>query len=103
MDSMARRWVRWMGKIGMKDVTLPLSIAIAVFIRWAIGLGGYSGALLDHISASALRGVYFATLIRRTRHATNVWRLRGATPLDGDYTAPSDARMVFLRLGVLGP
>lgn len=43
MDSPARRWVRWMGKMGLKNALLPSIVFVALATRWLVGLGGYSG------------------------------------------------------------
>ncbi|KAG8959267.1 Glucosyltransferase-like protein [Tulasnella sp. 419] len=42
-DSMARRWVKWMAKVGMRDWVVPLTIAGNIWVKWAVGLGPYSG------------------------------------------------------------
>lgn len=43
MESPARRWVRWMARMGMRDWVLPTSIAATIWVKWTTGLGGYSG------------------------------------------------------------
>ncbi|KAG8897754.1 Glucosyltransferase-like protein [Tulasnella sp. 403] len=43
MDSPTRRWVRWMVKMHLRDWIVPLSIVSVVWVKWNIGLGGYSG------------------------------------------------------------
>jgi hypothetical protein len=32
-----------MGKVGLKDWIIPLSVVGALWIRWVVGLGSYSG------------------------------------------------------------
>ena len=44
-----RRWVRWMHKHGMKPWVVPCTIAASVYVKWCIGMGGYSGMCLIHI------------------------------------------------------
>lgn len=39
----ARRWIRWMHRNRMREEVLVCSIAAAVWIKWCVGLGGYSG------------------------------------------------------------
>ncbi|KAF8552018.1 hypothetical protein OG21DRAFT_206018 [Imleria badia] len=38
-----RRWVRWMHKHSMKAWVVPCAIAASTYVKWCIGLGGYSG------------------------------------------------------------
>lgn len=38
-----RRWVRWMHKHSMRAWVVPCSIAAAIYVKWCIGLAGYSG------------------------------------------------------------
>ncbi|KAH8104721.1 glycosyltransferase family 57 protein [Cristinia sonorae] len=40
---MARRWVRWMHKQGLKQWVLPNAILISTLLKWCVGLGTYSG------------------------------------------------------------
>lgn len=40
---MARRWVRWMHKHGIKNYVIPAAVLGAALIKWCIGLGSYSG------------------------------------------------------------
>ncbi|KAH7337033.1 ALG6, ALG8 glycosyltransferase family-domain-containing protein [Rhizoctonia solani] len=42
-ESFARRFVRWMAKNGLREWTPWVTVAGAVLIRCAVGLGGYSG------------------------------------------------------------
>ena len=42
-SNLARRWVRWMDKNGMKHWVVQCSVLVAVGIKWATGLGSYSG------------------------------------------------------------
>lgn len=42
-SSLARRWVRWMNKIRMMPWVVPCSVLTAVGVKWATGLGSYSG------------------------------------------------------------
>lgn len=39
----ARRWVRWVGKIWERHWVVPSCVLVAVGIKWATGLGSYSG------------------------------------------------------------
>ena len=39
----ARGWIRWMHKEGTKHWILPCVLLTATWIKWAIGLGPYSG------------------------------------------------------------
>ncbi|KDQ15002.1 glycosyltransferase family 57 protein [Botryobasidium botryosum FD-172 SS1] len=43
VDSMARRWVRWMAKANMRPWIAPLILGAALLLRWTVGLGQYSG------------------------------------------------------------
>ncbi|KAF9220297.1 hypothetical protein BS17DRAFT_787870 [Gyrodon lividus] len=38
-----RRWVRWMHRHNMKAWVVPCAIAASTWVKWCIGLGGYSG------------------------------------------------------------
>ncbi|KIJ15057.1 glycosyltransferase family 57 protein [Paxillus involutus ATCC 200175] len=38
-----RRWVRWMHKHNLKAWVVPSAIAASIWVKWCIGLGGYSG------------------------------------------------------------
>ncbi|EGN97885.1 glycosyltransferase family 57 protein [Serpula lacrymans var. lacrymans S7.3] len=38
-----RRWVRWMHKNGLKQWIVPSAVGAAMYWKWCIGLGGYSG------------------------------------------------------------
>lgn len=42
-DGLARRSVRWMHKHGMKHWTTLCAVLVAVWVRWTVGLGSYSG------------------------------------------------------------
>ena len=42
-SNLARRWVRWMHKNRMKHWIIPCSVLAAVGVKWATGLGPYSG------------------------------------------------------------
>jgi hypothetical protein len=42
-SNLARRWVRWMDKNGMKHWIIPCSVLVALGVKWATGLGPYSG------------------------------------------------------------
>lgn len=44
-SSFARRWVRWMSRHGMDNWVLPIEILAMLWIKWAVGLGSYSGNL----------------------------------------------------------
>ncbi|THH10478.1 hypothetical protein EW145_g1304 [Phellinidium pouzarii] len=39
-----KRWIRWMHRNRMRDQVLVCSVAAALWIKWCVGLGGYSGA-----------------------------------------------------------
>ncbi|PVF95014.1 hypothetical protein CPB86DRAFT_608014 [Serendipita vermifera] len=41
--SLARRLTRWMHKNGFKAWVLPVQILCALWVKWAVGLGSYSG------------------------------------------------------------
>ncbi|KAF8333559.1 glucosyltransferase [Cantharellus anzutake] len=43
MDSMARRWIRWLAKGRSKTWASPSILLLSILIRWLVGLGGYSG------------------------------------------------------------
>lgn len=45
LESPARRWVRWMAKAHLRTWTNVVIVLGAVWVRWAVGLGGYSGKL----------------------------------------------------------
>ncbi|KAL4064874.1 glycosyltransferase family 57 protein [Scleroderma yunnanense] len=38
-----RRWIRWMHKQGLKGLVVPSAIIASIWVKWCIGLGGYSG------------------------------------------------------------
>jgi len=40
---MGIRWIRWMHRHGMKQWVVPGAIIASIWVRWAIGLGSYSG------------------------------------------------------------
>jgi alpha-1,3-glucosyltransferase len=42
---MGRRWVRWMHEQGIKAWVVPIAVLIATWVKWAIGLGTYSGVM----------------------------------------------------------
>ncbi|KZT09122.1 glycosyltransferase family 57 protein [Laetiporus sulphureus 93-53] len=42
-EGMGRRWVRWMHKHGAKRWVVPCAVLMSVWIKWAVGLGSYSG------------------------------------------------------------
>lgn len=44
-----RRWVRWMHKNNMKAWVVPCAIAASIYVKWCIGMGGYSGMFLIHV------------------------------------------------------
>lgn len=39
----ARKWVRWMHRGRMRGWVIPVSIVGVAWIKWLVGLGGYSG------------------------------------------------------------
>jgi alpha-1,3-glucosyltransferase len=41
--AMGRRWIRWMHKRGIKEWVVPGVIAASTLVKFAIGLGSYSG------------------------------------------------------------
>lgn len=41
--SMGRRWIRWMHKRGIEEWVVPGIIAASTLVKFAIGLGSYSG------------------------------------------------------------
>jgi len=45
-----RRWIRWMQKQGLKAWVVPSAIAASVWVKWCIGLGGYSGVFIEVLS-----------------------------------------------------
>lgn len=99
MESPARRWVRWMVRMHLRDWVLPLSLACAIWVKWTVGLGDHSGA------SFACPGFAVVTLTLthyRCKNATSVWRLRSSKTLDGDHVTSSYDEVVFIRLGVLG-
>lgn len=53
MDSPARRWVRWMGKMGLKNALLPSIVFVSLATRWLVGLGGYSGLCISCVRLHA--------------------------------------------------
>ena len=69
----AKRWIRWMHKEGMKQWILPCVLLATMWIKWAIGLGSYSGKTSNwcpvaHTTGSLLLG-------------------RNTPPMFGDYEA----------------
>lgn len=42
-ESLARRFVRWMDRSNMTSYITPTILLITIFIKWAVGLGSYSG------------------------------------------------------------
>ena len=55
MNSMARRWIRWLVKSGSNKAWTTISIFIlALLTRWLVGLGCYSGAQLSYWSHNIL-------------------------------------------------
>ena len=42
-SNLGRRWVRWMDKNGMKQWVVLCSVLVAAGVKWATGLGSYSG------------------------------------------------------------
>ena len=45
--AMGRRWIRWMHKRGIKEWVIPGVIAASTLVKFAIGLGSYSGWLFQ--------------------------------------------------------
>lgn len=43
----ARRWIRWMHKDGVRQWILPCVLLSTTWIKWATGLGSYSGKALN--------------------------------------------------------
>ena len=44
--SATRRWVCWMHRHGFQNWVLPAQILAAIWVKWAVGLGSYSGTHL---------------------------------------------------------
>lgn len=42
-EGMGRRWVRWMHEKGMKHWVVSVAVVGAAWVKWAVGLGTYSG------------------------------------------------------------
>ena len=40
---MGRRWIKWMHRNRMQDRVLVCSVAAALWLKWCVGLSGYSG------------------------------------------------------------
>jgi alpha-1,3-glucosyltransferase len=75
--SATRRWVRWMHKHGFQNWVLPVEILAAIWVKWAVGLGSYSGTYLSFF-------LYFyhywmnplmLSVLCRPRYPSNVRRL----------------------------
>src|ERR1700722_6910339 len=49
---MARRWVRYMHKGAMKPWVVPVAIGGAMWVKWAITLGSYSGAFVTFLDGT---------------------------------------------------
>lgn len=52
-----RKWVRWMHRNHMRVWVIPITLLAAVWVKWVVGLGGYSGSYL--IYPILLISVYF--------------------------------------------
>lgn len=46
-NSPLRVWARWMRKSGKDKWSLPVAIAVVLWVKWTISLGSYSGSWLD--------------------------------------------------------
>ena len=77
MNSMARRWIRWLVKYGNNKTWTTLSILIlAVLTRWFVGLGSYSGSQLCYLSSNILtyaKGRDPLLFTETTRHSVIGW------------------------------
>lgn len=67
----ARKWVRWMHQSGRREWVIPISILGTAWLKWVVGLGGYSGLFL---ALTALR-VDPETHHLRLSYPPNVWGL----------------------------
>ena len=43
-STMGRRWIRWMHRRGLKQWIIPGILSVSTIVKFAIGLGSYSGA-----------------------------------------------------------
>ena len=46
-SAMGRRWIRWMHKRGIEEWAIPGVIAASTLVKFAVGLGSYSGWLFQ--------------------------------------------------------
>jgi len=69
--AMGRRWIRWMHKRGIKEWVVPGVIAASTLVKFAIGLGSYSGwqFKLEIFGQLSLQNRY------RAKYPTDVWGL----------------------------
>jgi alpha-1,3-glucosyltransferase len=40
---MGRRWVKWMHNQGLREWVVPCAVLFSMWVKWAVGLGSYSG------------------------------------------------------------
>lgn len=98
MDSAARRYVRWMAKVGLKNSTIPSIIFFSIAARWLIGFGGHSGEM----QAQSYFARRLLTPTTRQDNTTHVRRLRSSKALDGTHCPSAILAMVQIRPAVLG-
>ena len=65
----ARRWIRWMHKEGVKRWILPCVLLTTTWIKWALGLGSYSGRTSSRFPKAHITNFF----ISRTKYPTDVW------------------------------
>jgi hypothetical protein len=93
--SATRRWVRWMYKHGFQNWVLPAEILAAIWVKWAVGLGSYSGTYLRPFSLCPLvLDELILSVSRRPRYSSYVRRLRSSKALDGNYVSFAISTMV---------
>ncbi len=68
--SMARRWLRWMHQENMKAWIVPSLVLASIWVKWAVGLGSYSG-----LQSTRLLQCHFVYWMHRARNTAYVWRL----------------------------
>lgn len=66
---MGKRWIRWMHKHGMKQWVVITVVIASIWVRWAIGLGLFSGEFSRTCQVQSLEQSH------RIQHSTYVWRL----------------------------
>ena len=68
--SMARRWLRWMQHENMKSWIVPSLVLASIWVKWAVGLGSYSG-----VQSTYLRQCHFVYQLHRAGNTAYVWGL----------------------------